>query len=153
MADTIHLEIITAAEAAIKDSIKQLYIPAYLGKVGVLENHKPYISLLKPGEIFYTDIYDKNHYLYIHDGFMEVNDNKVVIITDMIERGEKLNKEEIEAKLTLLEKTIKTSTKLVEGMTEAEMIKMPEELAGALEEQREFETKLKILQKIEKGKK
>ena len=153
MADTIHLEIVTAAEAAVKDSIKQLYIPAYLGKAGVLENHKPYISLLKPGEIFYTDIHDKNHYLYIHDGFMEVNNNRIVIIADTVERGEKLNKEEIEAKLVQLDKTINASIKLVEGMTEEEMKKMPEELASALVEQREFETKLKILQRIEKGKK
>jgi F-type H+-transporting ATPase subunit epsilon len=152
MATTIHLEIVTAAEPAIKDSIKQLYLPAYLGKAGVLENHKPYISLLQPGEIFYTDISDKNHYLYIRDGIMEVNDNKIIIITDAVERGEKLIKEEIVAKLSQLDKIINESTKLVEGMTEEEMKKMPEELAVALEEQKEFETKLKILQKIEAGK-
>ena len=148
MADTIRLEIITSTGPAIEAGIKQLYIPAYLGKAGVLENHKPYISLLKPGEIFYTDIDNKNHYLYIREGFMEVNSNKIVIISDAVERGETLDKLEIEKKLEELDKTIKASTKLVEGMTEEEMIKMPDELAQAIEEQREFETKLKIVQKI-----
>jgi ATP synthase F1 epsilon subunit len=131
-------------------SIKQLYLPAYLGKAGVLEDHKPYITLIKPGEISYTDIQDKKHYLYIQEGFMEVNENKIVIISDAVERGETLNKEEIEKKLAELDKTIKASIKLEEGMTEEEMKKMPDELAQAIEEQTEFETKLKIIQKIEK---
>jgi len=150
MADTIHLEIVTAAEPAIKASIKQLYLPAYLGKAGVLEDHKPYITLIKPGEISYTDIRDKNHYLYIREGFMEVNDNRIVIISDAVERGETFNKEEIEKKLSELDNTIKASIKLEEGMTEEEMKKMPDELAQAVEEQTEFQTKLKIIQKIEK---
>lgn len=148
MADTIHLEIVSAAAPAIKAAIKQLYIPAYLGKAGVLENHKPYISLLKPGEMFYTDIQDKNHYLYIRDGFMEVNDNKIIIVSDTIEKGEDLDKEKIEAKLTELDRKIKASVKLVDGMTEEEMKKLPEDLAQALEEQKEFEIKQKILQKM-----
>jgi F-type H+-transporting ATPase subunit epsilon len=148
MADTIHLEIVTAAEPAIKASIKQLYLPAYLGKAGVLEDHKPYITLIKPGEISYTDIQDKNHYLYIREGFMEVNENKIVIISDAVERGETLNKEEIETKLAELDKTIKASIKLEEGMTEEQMKKMPDELAQALEEHTEFQTKLKIIQKM-----
>ena len=101
MADTIHLEIVTAAEPAIKASIRQLYLPAYLGKAGILEDHKPYITLIKPGEISYRDIHDKNHYLYIQEGFMEVIDNKVVIISDAVERGETFNKEEIEKKLSI----------------------------------------------------
>jgi F-type H+-transporting ATPase subunit epsilon len=153
MADTIHLEIVTAAEPAIKASIKQLYLPAYLGKAGVLEDHKPYITLIKPGEISYIDIQDKNHYLYIREGFMEVNENKIVIISDAVERGETFNKEEIETKLAELGNTIKASIKLEEGMTEEQIKKMPDELAQAIEEQTEFQTKLKIIQKIEKGKK
>jgi F-type H+-transporting ATPase subunit epsilon len=148
MDDTIQLEIVTAAEPAIKASIKQLYLPAYLGKAGVLGDHKPYITLIKPGEISYTDIQDKSHYLYIREGFMEVNENKIVIISDAVERGETLNKQEIEIKLAELDKTIKESIKLEEGMTEEEMKKMPDELTQAIEEQTEFETKLKIIQKM-----
>jgi len=150
MADTLHLEIVTAAEPAIITEIKQLYLPAYLGKAGVLEDHKPYITLIKPGEISYTDTQDKNHYLYIREGFMEVNENKIVIISDAVERGETLDKEEIETKLAELDKIIKASLKLVEGMTEEEMKKMPDDLARALEGQTEFQAKLKIIQKIEK---
>jgi len=152
MADSLQLEIVTAAAPKIKATIKQIYIPAFEGKAGVLKNHKPYISLLKPGEIFYTDIDNKNHYYYIHDGFMEVKDNEIIIVSDTIEKGEDFDKEEVETKLNELDKKIKASVKLIEGMTEEEMKKLPDDLATALEEKKEFETKQKILQKLSKEK-
>jgi F-type H+-transporting ATPase subunit epsilon len=150
MADSIHLEIITSIEPPIKASIKQVYIPAHLGKAGVLEDHKPYISLLKPGEVFYTDIMNKNFYLYIREGFMEVIDNKIIIITDALEKGESLDKEELEQKLAEIRNRIQSLTK--KEMADDELKKAPEELAKALETQKELKTKQEIVQKIEKEK-
>ena len=192
MSDTIQLEIVTSTAPAVKASIKQLYIPAYKGKAGVLENHKPYISLLKPGEIFYTDIRGKNFYFFIRDGFMEVKDNKIVIVSDTVEKGETLvsNKDEIEESISQLKSKIaaylkgeisadELDTKIkasLELKRRADELKsslkeeMPEEelegkvnsflqgevIAGALkeaiQEQKEFEIKQKIIQKIEEGK-
>ncbi len=143
MADTIQLQVVTYTDAVLTASIKELYIPAYFGEAGVLEDHKPYISLLKAGEVAYTDIFDKNFYLFIRDGFIEVIKNKISIICDSVEKGEELDKEAIEAKLKELDDRIKSS--LTGEIT-------PEELEEALEEQREFATKQKIIQKIEKGK-
>lgn len=153
MAHTIHLEIVTSTATAIKANIKELYIPAYYGKAGVMEDHKPYISLLQPGEIFYTDVQDKKYYLYIHDGFMEVNENKIIIISDSIEKGESLVKDEIQQKLTDLEKQIKNYSKLQAGMSEAEMKEVPAKLEVAIKQQQEFTTKLEIVQKVEAVKK
>jgi F-type H+-transporting ATPase subunit epsilon len=152
MAHTIHLEIVTSTATAIKANIKELYIPAYLGKAGVMEDHKPYISLLQPGEICYTDVQDKKHYLYIHDGFMEVNENKIVIISDSVEKGEALVKDEIEQKLSDLDKNIKNYSKLQAGMSEQEMKDIPAKLEVAIKEQQEYTAKLEIVQKVEAGK-
>jgi len=150
MADSIHLKIITSTEPPIKAAVKQVYIPAYFGQAGVLEDHKAYISLLKPGEVFYTDIMNKNFYLYLREGFLEVNDNNVIIVSDAVEKGELLDKEEIEKKLAEIDNRIQF---LVKGkMTAEEQVKAPEALEKALEEQKEFKVKWEIIQKIEKGK-
>ncbi len=142
MSDTIQLQVVTYADTGIKAGIKDLYIPAYLGEAGILEDHKPYISLLQSGEVVYTDVMmDKKFYLYIREGFIEVLDNKVSIICDSVEKGEELDKEEIEAKLKELDARIKSSLK-------GEI--SPEELDEALIEQREFEIKQKIVKKIGK---
>ncbi len=148
MSDTIHLEIVSSTEAPFKAGIKELYIPAYLGEAGVLEDHKPYISLLKPGEVNYIDVHGKKFYLYVREGFIEVLDNSIVIISDSVEKGEALDKEEIDAKLVELDNRIQALQD--KDMSADELIEAPEKIAAAIEEQKELKTKRSIIQKIEK---
>jgi F-type H+-transporting ATPase subunit epsilon len=148
MADTIQLEIITSTVAPIKAAIKEIYIPAYKGEAGILEDHKPYISLLQPGEVNFTDIHGKKTYLYIRDGFVEVNDNTIVLISDSVEKGEDFNMEEIDAKLVELDNRIKALQD--KDMSPEDLIAAPDKFAEALKEQTEFRTKRAIIQKLEK---
>ena len=150
MAERIHLEIVSSTEAPFKTGIKEIYIPAYYGEAGVLENHKPYVSLLQPGEVNYTDVNNKKFYLYIHDGFVEVNNNHVVIISDSVEKGETFDKAEIEAKLSDLEKQIKALQS--KDMSTEDLQAAPEKFEKALAEQKEFTIKQQIITKIEKQK-
>jgi F-type H+-transporting ATPase subunit epsilon len=144
MADTIQLQVVTYTDAVLTASIKELYIPAYFGEAGVLEDHKPYISLLKAGEVAYMDIFYKNFYFFIRDGFIEVIKNKISIICDSVEKGEELDKEAVEERLKELDERIKSSLR-------GEIT--PEELEEALEEQQEFLIKQKIIRRIEEDKK
>ena len=141
MPENIELEIITSTEKPFRTEIKDLYIPAYLGKVGILKNHLPYLSLLNYGEVSYKDIKDISHYLFIQDGIVEVKENKIVIITDSIERGEEFDQSEIEAKLNEINSRIESSKK-------GEIT--PEELEEALIEQLKLKIKFNITQKITK---
>lgn len=150
MAERIQLEIVSSTQAPSKTSIKQIYLPAYNGEAGVLENHKPYVSLLQPGEVNYTDIHDKQFYLYIHDGFVEVNNNHVVIISDSVEKGETFDKEEIAAKLTDLEKQVKDLQN--KDMSAEDLQAAPEKFEQVLALQKEFSIKQNIILKIEKQK-
>ncbi len=137
----IELEFISSTADVYKTGIKELYIPAYLGKAGVLENHLPYLTLLKAGEIYYRDMSGKNHYLYIRDGFLEVQDNKITLISDSIERGEEMDRAQIEARLKEINDTIKASLSLAGGIH-------PDILDKALQDQKVYKTKLEIIGKI-----
>ncbi len=150
MAERILLEIVSSTQAPSKTSIKEIYIPAYNGEAGVLENHKPYVSLLQPGEVNYTDINDKKFYLYIHDGFVEVNNNHVVIISDSVEKGETFDRQEIEARLSSLQQQIKDLQN--KDMSAEDLQAAPEKFEQVLAEQREFSIKQTIITKIEKQK-
>lgn len=142
MPDNMELEIVSSTADVFKTEIKELYIPAHLGKAGVLENHLPYLSLINPGELFYKDRNGKHHYFYITEGFLEVLDNKIVVLSDSIEKGEDFDKEKIETKLQEIDKIIKASSSLDAGIT-------PEDLEKALLDQQEYKTKLDIINKIE----
>ena len=137
----MELEVVTSTADVYKAQIKELYIPAYLGKAGILENHLPYISLVDAGEIYYKDSSDKNHYLYIRDGFLEVRDNKILLLSDSLEKGEDLDKSQIEEKLREIDQVIKASLTTAGGITR-------DRLDEALKEQKEFEIKRSILEKL-----
>ncbi|MEN8223486.1 MAG: ATP synthase F1 subunit epsilon [Acidobacteriota bacterium] len=110
MADPIELEVITATETAVKESILELYIPAYYGEAGILANHLPYISILKFGEISYLDLEKKNHYLYIENGFMEVRNNRIVIISDLTLKGENIDQNDTDSALEEINKKIRSAS-------------------------------------------
>jgi ATP synthase F1 epsilon subunit len=139
MADFIELEVVSSKKVILeKMEIKELYIPAFFGRAGILKNHLPYITLLKMGEVSYLDPRDKRHYLYIEDGFVESADNKIAIVSDTVVPGEELDKEAISAKLTEVRARIKSSLK---GEISAE------ELALALEEEKRLKIKAGIIKK------
>jgi F-type H+-transporting ATPase subunit epsilon len=139
MAGTIELEIITAREVALRAEIRDLYIPAFLGEAGVLSHHLPYITLLKPGELSYLDLEGKRHYLWSHEGFLEVRDDRLALILDGFERGEDLDEEGLRRELRETEARIQSS---FQGAIS------PDELQVKLGRQRELQAKLAICRKI-----
>lgn len=138
MNDTIELEIVSSQKVALTVKVKDLYIPAYYGEAGILQNHLPYISLLKMGEISYADVKGNRHYLFIEDGFLESAKNKIVIVSDSIEYGEDMDEETIASQLDDVNKTIKSSLK-------GEI--SPEKLQEALELQKRLQVKAGIVKK------
>ena len=138
MAEPISLEIITATDIAVSEDILELYIPAYYGEAGILSNHLPYISILKFGEISYLDIDKKKHYLYIENGFMEVRNNKIVIISDLTIRGEELDPDQIKNSLDTINSKIKSAS---DGNISVE------ELDEAILEQKKLTAKSEIIEK------
>ena len=138
MADPISLEVITATDTAVREDILELYIPAYYGEAGILSNHLPYISILKFGEISYLDLNKQNNYLYIENGFMEVRNNKIVIISDMTIKSEDLDPDQINNSLSAINSKIKSASN---GEISVE------ELEGAILEQKKLMAKSEIIKK------
>jgi len=138
MSEKMILEIVSSTGEIEKARIKDLYMPAYLGQAGILHDHLPYISILKFGDISYTDLNNKKHYLFIYDGIVEVINNKITLISDSIEKGEDFDRKEVELKLKEVERRIQSSFK-------GEIT--PEELDEALEEKKKLKIKLNICKK------
>jgi len=141
MAVPISLEVITATETAVRENIIELYIPAYYGEAGILENHLPYISILKFGEVSYRDTGGKTHYLYIENGFLEVRDNRIVIISDLTVRSDDLDPVAVRDALEEINRKIKSAASgaITAGELQIELI-----------EQKKLEAKSQIIKKIGK---
>ena len=106
MAKTLKLEVVTPEKQVFSDEVQSIIVPAAEGYLGVLPNHAPLISGLKPGIIKYRQE-GQTRLLAISGGFMEVSSNKVTILADTAERPEQVDVERAKAARERAEKRLK----------------------------------------------
>ena len=67
-------------------------VPTATGEVGILPNHAPLISSLKPGILSFTN-QGATERMVISGGFIEVNSNQVSILADIAENSDEIDVE------------------------------------------------------------
>jgi len=78
-------------------------VPAFEGEMGILKDHIPIISFLKPGIIKVLRKADEENY-YVEDGILEFKDNNLSILTSKIIKVSDLDKNKIENLISESEK-------------------------------------------------
>ena len=81
MSDKFTVEIISPDRSIIKEDTTEVIIPAYEGEMGILKDHIPLITFLRPGKIKIKDI---NEEFFVEDGIVEFKDNNLSILTSSI---------------------------------------------------------------------
>ena len=84
MAD-FKLSIVTPEKVQFEGSIKSLTVPGTDGYIGILANHAPLITSLRPGKIEFRDAEDTVQVLAVSGGFVEVSANMATILGDAVE--------------------------------------------------------------------
>ena len=56
MSDKFTLEIITPDQSILKSEASEVTIPSYEGQMGILKDHIPLITFLRPGPVSYTHL-------------------------------------------------------------------------------------------------
>lgn len=88
----LNLEIVTPEKSVLNETVEMVTVPTATGEIGILENHAPLISTIKPGVLTYTNR-GATERLVVSGGFIEVSSNKVSILADLAERGEEIDVE------------------------------------------------------------
>ena len=88
------LEIITPQRQAFAEEVESVLVPTRNGSIGVLAHHEPLFSALTEGEIK-IDSGQKEFFLAIGGGFMEVTKNKVSILVSRAFHAHELNETEM----------------------------------------------------------
>lgn len=101
----INLEIVTPERRVIDEPVEMVSVPTAKGEIGILENHAPLISTLKPGILTYT-AKGVTSYIVVAGGFIEISGNKVSVLADIAEGKSEIDlelarKEQEEAKRVL----------------------------------------------------
>ena len=84
MSEEFKIEIVNPEKSFLsKENVTEVIVPAFEGEMGILKDHIPIISFLKPGII---TIYSKSgeEKFYIEDGIIEFKNNNLSILTSSI---------------------------------------------------------------------
>ena len=79
MSDIFKVELISPDQTILKQEAKEVIIPSYEGQMGILNNHIPLITFLRPGIITIKTKVEKKY--YVEEGTVEFSNNKLLILT------------------------------------------------------------------------
>jgi F-type H+-transporting ATPase subunit epsilon len=91
MANTIHVDIVSAEEQIFSGEAEMVYAPAVMGEVGIAPRHTPLISPLKPGEVRLDMGGGKEEFFFISGGILEVQPHVVTVLSDTAIRADDLD--------------------------------------------------------------
>ena len=80
----LKLEIVTPEKKVVDTEADSVTVPTASGEAGILPNHAPLISALKPGILTYTNR-GTTERIAVGGGFVEVSDDKVSVMADTAE--------------------------------------------------------------------
>ena len=78
------LKVVTPDGVAFTGKTISVVAPGTLGYLGILKNHAPLVTSLEKGKLTYKDGTDSAHTFQIEGGFLEVRNNRVLVLTDKI---------------------------------------------------------------------
>jgi F-type H+-transporting ATPase subunit epsilon len=89
-ADKLTLEIVTPRGSALREEVDDVAAPGEAGELGVLPGHLPIVASLRPGVVTYHQRGEEKR-AAISEGFIEVKDDRVLILTDKIAKKEEID--------------------------------------------------------------
>ena len=79
MSDKFKVEIITPDKSILESEASEVTIPSYEGQMGILKDHIPLITFLRPGFIIIQEKEEKKY--YVEEGTVEFSNNILLILT------------------------------------------------------------------------
>ncbi len=86
----LRLEIVTPEARAYSDDVDLVVLPAVEGEMGIYPMHVPLMTQIKPGELVVTKGREVLH-LAVGDGFVEITQTHVNVLTDMAIEEQQIN--------------------------------------------------------------
>ena len=105
MSDKFSIEIISPEKTILKLETSEVTIPSFEGQMGILKDHIPLITFLRPGIILIKDQEEKKY--YVEEGIVEFSNNKLLILTSTANNLKNFEKEIIDRWINDAEKKLK----------------------------------------------
>ena len=108
MPDKFTVEIISPDHTILKQETNEVIIPSFEGLLGILNNHIPLITFLRPGIITIGAEGEKKY--YVEEGTVEFSNNNLLILTSTARDLANLDKSKINELLQKAEANLNTQS-------------------------------------------
>ena len=97
MANTIHVDVVSAEELIFSGEAEFVALPGEAGELGIYPKHTPLITRIRPGAVRIKVVgREEEEFVFVAGGILEVQPNGVTVLADTAIRGGDLD----EAKAT-----------------------------------------------------
>lgn len=90
------LSIVTPEKLVVNDEVDQVNVPGSEGDLGILYDHSPIITNLRPGPLSYEKG-EETTSLVVSGGYLEVTNNRVIILAETAEFLHEVDQKRAEA--------------------------------------------------------
>ena len=104
MSEKFTVEIISPDKSIIKSDTTEVTIPSFEGEMGILKDHIPLITFLRPGIIKIKDQNERKY--FVEDGTVEFSNNNLLILTSTAKEVSNIDKESLSAIIGKVEKKL-----------------------------------------------
>jgi F-type H+-transporting ATPase subunit epsilon len=92
MANTIHVDVVSAEESIFSGEAKFVALPGEMGELGIYPRHTPLITRIKPGAVRIERADNgEEEFVFVAGGILEVQPNSVTVLADTAIRGHDLD--------------------------------------------------------------
>ena len=104
MSEKFTIEIISPDRSIIKTETSEVVIPSFEGEMGILKDHIPLITFLRPGLVNIKTNTDQKY--FVEEGTVEFSNNNLLILTSTAKEVTKMNKKFIDTLISESEKKL-----------------------------------------------
>ena len=104
MSEKFTVEIISPDKSIIKSDTTEVTIPSFEGEMGILKDHIPLITFLRPGIIEIKDQIDRKY--FVEDGTVEFSNNNLLILTSTAKEVSNIDKDSLSTIIGKVEKKL-----------------------------------------------
>ena len=126
----LQLSIVTPERLVLNEEVDQVNVPGVEGDLGVLYDHAPILTTMRAGKFSYELLSEKGNetiQMIVSGGYLEVTDNRVIVLAEAVEFLDEIDKERAKASLVRAEEAL-TNT----GLSDDEFAEAQDRLFRAI---------------------
>ena len=126
----LQLSIVTPERLVLNEEVDQVNVPGVEGDLGILYDHAPILTTMRAGKFSYELLSEKGNetiQMIVSGGYLEVTDNRVIVLAEAVEFLDEIDKERAKASLVRAEEAL-TNT----GLSDDEFAEAQDRLFRAI---------------------